>query len=116
MPDTSTDQHVASVGQIRLLALLEDGLDTLELGVGLFDTNLQLVDCNRLFRKIRGYPAGLCQLGPHLSNCSGTTCYVGSSTIADTKIRSRAGWIWPPSSNGMLLKPNSTMDASLPWR
>ena len=66
MPDTSTDQHVASVGQIRLLALLEDGLDALELGVGLFDTNLQLVDCNRLFRKIRGYPAGLCQLGTPL--------------------------------------------------
>jgi adenylate cyclase len=49
--------------QIRLLGLLEDGLDALELGVALFDSEQRLFDCNRLFRKIRGYPAELCQAG-----------------------------------------------------
>jgi adenylate cyclase len=66
MTDTSLDQHAALASQVGLLALLEDGLDALELGVGLFDGNLRLVDCNRLFRKIRGYPASLCQSGTPL--------------------------------------------------
>lgn len=67
MPDTSADGQIASVSQVGLLALLEDGLDALELGVGLFDANLQLVECNRLFRKIRGYPANLCRRGTPLA-------------------------------------------------
>lgn len=66
MSNTSQQQHAALASQVGLLALLEDGLDALELGVGLFDANLLLVDCNRLFRKIRGYPAGLCQPGTPL--------------------------------------------------
>jgi len=42
-----------------ILALLEDGIEALELGVGIFDNQLRLIDSNRLFRKFRGYPAGL---------------------------------------------------------
>ena len=49
-----------------VLSLLEDGLETLALGVGFFDADLRLIECNRLFRKIRGYPANLCQPGASL--------------------------------------------------
>lgn len=55
-----------AVDQLGLLALLEDGLDALELGVALFDANLDLVECNRLFRRICGYPADLCRSGTSL--------------------------------------------------
>ena len=55
MPNTSLDQRAALASQVGLLALLEDSLDALELGTGLLDGNLGLVDCNTLFRKIRGY-------------------------------------------------------------
>jgi PAS domain S-box-containing protein len=66
MTDKSLDQHAALADQVGLLALLEDGLDALKLGTGLFDASLRLVDCNRLFRKLRGYPASLCQPGTPL--------------------------------------------------
>ena len=55
-----------SADATSVLSLLEDGLDTLALGVGVFDSNLRLVESNRLFRKIRGYPAELCQPGASL--------------------------------------------------
>ena len=59
----SANEHVVSVGQLGFLTLLEDGLDSLELGVAVFADDLTLVECNRLFRKIRGYPVGLCSAG-----------------------------------------------------
>ena len=49
-----------------ILSLLEDGLDTLALGVGIFDSDLRLIECNGLFRKIRGYPDDLCRPGAGL--------------------------------------------------
>src|SRR5512139_699926 len=67
MSDTSARRYAAPARQPGLLALLEDGLDALELGVGQFDADLRIVDCNRLFRKIRGYPATLCQPGTPLA-------------------------------------------------
>jgi len=67
MLDKGADGNVGSASQIGLVALLEDSLDVLELGVGLFDANLRLVECNRLFRKIRDYPTNLCQRGAPLA-------------------------------------------------
>ncbi|MCZ6863084.1 MAG: PAS domain-containing protein, partial [Alphaproteobacteria bacterium] len=55
-----------SVDGLSTLTLLEDGLDALDLGLGIFDSDLQLIECNRLFRKIRAYPANLCQPGVSL--------------------------------------------------
>ena len=59
-------QGKVSADATSVLSLLEEGLDTLALGVGVFDSNLRLVECNRLFRTIRGYPAELCQPGASL--------------------------------------------------
>ena len=53
---------------LNMLALIEDGLDALALGVGIFDGELRLIDSNRLFRKIRGYPPDLCQAGSRLAD------------------------------------------------
>lgn len=67
MPATMADaRDPNAVDKFGLLALLEDGLDALQLGVALFDANLALVECNRLFRKICGYPADLCRSGTSL--------------------------------------------------
>ncbi len=41
-------QGKVSADATSVLSLLEDGLDALALGVGVFDSNLQLVECNRL--------------------------------------------------------------------
>src|SRR5262245_50894690 len=68
MADSSAIQYAASASNVGLLALLDDGLDALELGLGLFDADLRLVDCNRLFRRIRGYPAALCRSGTPLAD------------------------------------------------
>ena len=114
MPDTSLDQHAALASQVGLLALLEDGLDALELGVGLFDGNLRLVDCNRLFRKIRGYPASLCQSGTPLIELLRHDLLCGQLDDSGRKDPVHTGWKWPPNGGGIPLKPNSTMDASLP--
>ena len=49
------------------LSLLEDGLETLDIGLAVFDGDLALVDCNRLFQRLRRYPANLCQPGVPLA-------------------------------------------------
>jgi PAS domain-containing protein len=66
--EQSIKQQLATAGQAGLLALLEDGIDMMELGVALFDADLRLLECNPLFRKIRGYPIALCQTGTPLLN------------------------------------------------
>lgn len=43
--------------------LVRQGLDQLSEGFGIFDADLRLVSCNRLYRELRGYPAELCQPG-----------------------------------------------------
>jgi adenylate cyclase len=50
------------------LSLLEDGLEALDLGLAIFDIDLVLVECNRLFQRIRNYPANLCQPGVALAD------------------------------------------------
>ena len=50
------------------LSLLEDGLEALDLGLGVFDDDLLLVECNRLFQRLRNYPANLCQPGVPLAD------------------------------------------------
>ena len=45
------------------LATLAKHLDLLDVGVGLFDEALRLIECNALFGELRGYPKGLCRLG-----------------------------------------------------
>ncbi len=60
------DRNSLSSSYRNTLALLEDGLDALDIGLGLFDPNLELTECNRLFQRIRGYPANLCQPGASL--------------------------------------------------
>ena len=39
------------------------GLDRLSEGFGIFDNELRLVSCNRLFRKLRNFPDEICQPG-----------------------------------------------------
>lgn len=67
MRGTQMNQHLNAVSQAGLLAVLEDGIEMLELGVAVFGSDLQLVECNRLFRKIHGYPASLCLPGTPLA-------------------------------------------------
>ena len=43
--------------------LVRLGLDQLSEGFGIFDADLRLVSCNRLYRELRDYPADLCQPG-----------------------------------------------------
>lgn len=43
--------------------LVRLGLDQLSEGFGIFDADLRLVSCNRLYRELRDYPAELCQPG-----------------------------------------------------
>jgi PAS domain S-box-containing protein len=45
------------------LATLAKHLDLLDVGVGLFDEALRLIECNALFGELRGYPKGLCRPG-----------------------------------------------------
>ena len=66
MQHAGANQSKVSGDAQAVLSLLEDGLDTLALGVGFFDSDLRLIECNGLFRKIRGYPANLCQPGASL--------------------------------------------------
>ncbi len=47
----------------RNLVTLADHLDCLDIGIGLFDEALCLVECNALFRRLRGYPEALCRPG-----------------------------------------------------
>ena len=48
--------------------LVRLGLDQLSEGFGIFDADLRLVSCNRLYRELRGYPAELCQSGTPFEN------------------------------------------------
>ena len=47
-------------------ALIHAGLDQLNEGFGIFDEDLHLVTCNRLYRELRRYPEQLCQPGTSL--------------------------------------------------
>ncbi len=47
-------------------ALIARGLDQLGEGFGVFDSDLRLVSCNRLYRELRNYPAELCEPGVSL--------------------------------------------------
>jgi class 3 adenylate cyclase/PAS domain-containing protein len=49
-----------------LAPLVRAGLDTLGLGLAIFDRDLRLVACNRAFRTLRGYPAALTRPGTEL--------------------------------------------------
>jgi len=46
--------------------LIARGLDQLSEGFGVFDNDLRLVTCNRLYRELRNYPAELCEQGASL--------------------------------------------------
>jgi class 3 adenylate cyclase/PAS domain-containing protein len=46
--------------------LIRAGLDTLGFGFAIFDSELELVACNKAFRTLRGYPAALCKPGTRL--------------------------------------------------
>jgi class 3 adenylate cyclase/PAS domain-containing protein len=50
----------------RHTRLTRAGLDTLDFGFAIFDSDLKLVTSNRAFRSLRGYPAALCQAGTPL--------------------------------------------------
>ena len=47
-------------------ALISIGLDRLSEGFGIFDGELRLVACNRLYRDLRDYPEDLCRTGTSL--------------------------------------------------
>ena len=51
----------------KLPALLRAGLDTLEFGFAIFDSDLKLVASNAAFRTLRSYPAALCEPGELVS-------------------------------------------------
>ncbi|WIY23745.1 PAS-domain containing protein [Parasedimentitalea psychrophila] len=46
----------------------EEGLELLSVGVGIFDSDLQLTFCNSAFRALRQYPKVLCRHGVSLQN------------------------------------------------
>jgi len=48
---------------LRPVALIDEGLDALNLGFAIFDQNLKLVANNRSFSELRGYPVELLQPG-----------------------------------------------------
>jgi adenylate cyclase len=60
------DKPSASTVTAKNNMVLEDTLDTLKLGLGIFDGDLQLVYCNPLFQSMRSYPAALCVPGVSL--------------------------------------------------
>jgi class 3 adenylate cyclase/PAS domain-containing protein len=46
--------------------LIRAGLDTLNFGFAIFDSDLKLVASNKAFRTLRGYPAALCKPGTEI--------------------------------------------------
>jgi class 3 adenylate cyclase/PAS domain-containing protein len=46
--------------------LISAGLDTLNFGFAIFDSDLKLVASNKAFRTLRGYPAALCKPGTEI--------------------------------------------------
>jgi len=48
---------------LRPVALIDEGLDALNLGFAIFDQNLKLVANNKSFSELRGYPVELLQPG-----------------------------------------------------
>ena len=53
-------------GQGDNARLVATALNNIELGVGIFDSDLKLVNCNRQFHELRGYPEELCRPGTPL--------------------------------------------------
>ena len=47
--------------------LIRAGLDALIFGFAVFDRDLKLVECNRAFRELRGYPNTLCRNGTDIA-------------------------------------------------
>jgi len=45
---------------------VQEGLDQLKEGIGIFDQNLKLVYCNKLFKELRKYPDNICVVGKKL--------------------------------------------------
>ncbi len=50
----------------NVATLISRGLDRLSEGFGIFDDELRLVSCNRLYRELRNYPDELCRTGTPL--------------------------------------------------
>src|SRR5512132_1356233 len=46
--------------------LIRAGLDTLNFGFAIFDSDLKLVASNKAFRTLRGYPPALCKPGTEI--------------------------------------------------
>ncbi len=60
---TSTNPRTSD----EVAQLIRRGLDVLSFGFGVFDKDLKLVACNKVFRKLRGYPATLCKPGTEIT-------------------------------------------------
>ena len=65
-PLTLSEPHGIKA-QVDELDLLLAGLDVMDEGFAILNSELKLVACNPQFSKVRGYPAELCMPGTHMS-------------------------------------------------
>ncbi|HMB77161.1 MAG TPA: PAS-domain containing protein, partial [Kiloniellaceae bacterium] len=62
-----------------------EGLELLDVGVGIFDADLRLVFANPAFRRLRRYPESLCQPGVSLESLLAFNAERGDFGPADPK-------------------------------
>ncbi|HEV8553499.1 MAG TPA: PAS-domain containing protein [Casimicrobiaceae bacterium] len=63
---SSKDASPALQAPDKAATLIRAGLDTLNFGFAIFDSDLKLVASNKAFRTLRGYPAALCEPGTEI--------------------------------------------------